>query len=155
VLFSSHFGLLGGFISSLCLAVSMTMALGAYLPEPSQAPLGRVYLAIGTITGALLGHLGSGRRQILRAAPASRSYAIRLCLLRRRFPAVLSATTSRSFRGQLFVQKLRTKETPKSSKNKNVKSATPAASSLCGNDEVHAKIALLVTNPTNDTKLPG
>jgi hypothetical protein len=49
VLFSSHFGLLGGFISSLCLAVSMTMALGAYLPEPSQAPLGRVYLAIGTI----------------------------------------------------------------------------------------------------------
>jgi MFS transporter, DHA1 family, multidrug resistance protein len=54
--FSRNLGLLGGFISSLCyLAVSMTMALAAYLPETSQAPLGWVYLAIGTIAALLLG----------------------------------------------------------------------------------------------------
>ena len=54
-LFSSNLGLLGGFISSLCyLAVSVTMALAAYLPETSQAPLGWVYLAIGTIAAVLL-----------------------------------------------------------------------------------------------------
>jgi hypothetical protein len=33
----------------------MTMALAAYLPETSQAPLGWVYLAIGTIAALLLG----------------------------------------------------------------------------------------------------
>jgi MFS transporter, DHA1 family, multidrug resistance protein len=55
-LFSRNLGLLGGFISSLCyLAVSVTMALAAYLPETSQAPLGWVYLAIGTIAALLLG----------------------------------------------------------------------------------------------------
>jgi hypothetical protein len=109
VLFSS-LGLLGGFISSLChLAVSISMALAAYLPEPSHAPLGRVYLAIGTISAALLGYFGSGRRQILRSAPVSRIYAIRPGLLRRRFPAVLSAAKHPSFREQLFVRKLRTK----------------------------------------------
>jgi MFS transporter, DHA1 family, multidrug resistance protein len=55
-LFSRNLGLLGGFISSLCyLAVSVTMALAAYLPETSQAPLGWVYLAIGTIAAILLG----------------------------------------------------------------------------------------------------
>jgi DHA1 family bicyclomycin/chloramphenicol resistance-like MFS transporter len=54
-LFSSNLGLLGGFISSLCcLAVSVTMALAAYLPETSQAPLGWVYLAISTIAAVLL-----------------------------------------------------------------------------------------------------
>ena len=41
--------------SFLCyLAVSVTMALAAYLPETSQAPLGWVYLAIGTIAAVLL-----------------------------------------------------------------------------------------------------
>jgi MFS transporter, DHA1 family, multidrug resistance protein len=55
-LFSSNLGLLGGFISSLCyLAVSVTIALAAYLPESSEAPLGWVYLAIGTIAALLLG----------------------------------------------------------------------------------------------------
>jgi MFS transporter, DHA1 family, multidrug resistance protein len=55
-LFSSKLGLLGGFISSLCyLAVSVTTALAAYLPETSQAPLGWVYLGIGTIAAVLLG----------------------------------------------------------------------------------------------------
>jgi len=56
LLFSRNLGLLGGFIGSLCyLAVSVTMALAAYLPETSQAPLGWVYLAIGTIAALLLG----------------------------------------------------------------------------------------------------
>jgi MFS transporter, DHA1 family, multidrug resistance protein len=55
-LFSSNLGLLGGFISSLCyLAVSVTTALAAYLPATSQAPLGWVYLGIGTIAAVLLG----------------------------------------------------------------------------------------------------
>ena len=55
-LFSNNLGLLGGFISSLCyLAVSVTMALAAYLPETSQAPLGWVYVAIGAMAAVLLG----------------------------------------------------------------------------------------------------
>lgn len=55
-LFANSLGLLGGFISSLCyLAVSVTMALAAYLPESSQAPLGWLYLAIGTATAFVLG----------------------------------------------------------------------------------------------------
>jgi MFS transporter, DHA1 family, multidrug resistance protein len=54
-LFSRNLGLIGGFISSLCyLAVSVTMALAAYLPETSQAPLGWVYVAIGVIAATLL-----------------------------------------------------------------------------------------------------
>jgi MFS transporter, DHA1 family, multidrug resistance protein len=54
-LFSSNLGLLGGFISSLCyLAVSVTMALAAYLPETTPAPLGWVYAAIGTVSIWLL-----------------------------------------------------------------------------------------------------
>lgn len=54
-LFSNNLGLIGGFISSLCfLAVSVTMALAAYLPETSQAPLGWVYVAIGAIAAGLL-----------------------------------------------------------------------------------------------------
>jgi MFS transporter, DHA1 family, multidrug resistance protein len=55
-LFAKNLGLLGGFISSLCyLAVSVTMAVAAYLPETSQAPVGWVYVAIGTIVALLLG----------------------------------------------------------------------------------------------------
>lgn len=55
-LFANNLGLLGGFISSLCyLAVSIMMALAAYLPETSQAPMGWLYLAIGTVTALLLG----------------------------------------------------------------------------------------------------
>jgi DHA1 family bicyclomycin/chloramphenicol resistance-like MFS transporter len=54
-LFSNNLGLIGGFISSLCfLAVSVTMALAAYLPETSQAPLGWIYVAIGAIAAGLL-----------------------------------------------------------------------------------------------------
>jgi MFS transporter, DHA1 family, multidrug resistance protein len=54
-LFSRNLVLIGGFISSLCyLAVSVTMALAAYLPETSQAPLGWVYVAIGMIAASLL-----------------------------------------------------------------------------------------------------
>jgi hypothetical protein len=114
VLFSSHFGLLGGFISSLChLAVSMTMALAAYLPEPSHAPLGRVYLAIGTITGALLGYLGSGRRQVCAPHPLVEAMPSDSACFGDAFrPYCLQRRPDRFW------------------------------------DEVHAKIALLVTNPT-------
>jgi MFS transporter, DHA1 family, multidrug resistance protein len=46
----------GDCISSLCyLAVSITMTVAAYLPETSQAPIGWVYVAIGTIVAVLLG----------------------------------------------------------------------------------------------------
>lgn len=54
-LFSNNLGLIGGFISSLCyLAISMTMALAAYLPETSQAPLGWLYAGLGFLAALLL-----------------------------------------------------------------------------------------------------
>jgi DHA1 family bicyclomycin/chloramphenicol resistance-like MFS transporter len=53
-LFSKNLGLLGGVITSICyLAVTITMALAAYLPETSQAPLGWMYVALAAI-GLLL-----------------------------------------------------------------------------------------------------
>jgi DHA1 family bicyclomycin/chloramphenicol resistance-like MFS transporter len=53
-LFSKILGLLGGVITSICYrAVTITMALAAYLPETSQAPLGWMYVALAAI-GLLL-----------------------------------------------------------------------------------------------------
>lgn len=53
--FSQNAGLLGGLITSVCyLAISLTMALAALLPETSQGPLGWTYVVIGLVAGALL-----------------------------------------------------------------------------------------------------
>lgn len=49
-LFSKNLGLLGGFTSAVCcFAVSGTMAVAAYLPESSQAPMGWVFVVLGAL----------------------------------------------------------------------------------------------------------
>lgn len=54
-LFSKNLGLLGGLVSSLCyLTVSAAMALAAYLPETSQAPLGWMYVGLGLVAALVL-----------------------------------------------------------------------------------------------------
>jgi DHA1 family bicyclomycin/chloramphenicol resistance-like MFS transporter len=65
-LFSRNLGLVGGIVSAGCyLIVSVSMAVVGVLPERSQAPRGRMYIACGTgafglVVWALAG-AGSGR----------------------------------------------------------------------------------------------
>ena len=49
------------------------MALAAYLPETSQAPLGWVYLAIGTVVALLLGISLPGTKDMCRILEVSES----------------------------------------------------------------------------------
>lgn len=53
--FTRNIGLVGGLVNTCCyLVVSLAMALLAYLPENSQAPLGWLYVAVGVLFAALL-----------------------------------------------------------------------------------------------------
>ncbi len=53
--FTRNIGLIAGLVNTCCyLVVSMAMALMAYLPEESQAPLGWLYVAVGVGFVALL-----------------------------------------------------------------------------------------------------
>jgi DHA1 family bicyclomycin/chloramphenicol resistance-like MFS transporter len=53
--FSRNIGLVGGLINTCCyLIVSLAMALMAYLPENSQAPLGWLYVGVGVVFAGLL-----------------------------------------------------------------------------------------------------
>ena len=53
--FSRNIGLVGGLVNTCCyLIVSMAMALMAYLPEESQAPLGSLYVGVGVVFAVLL-----------------------------------------------------------------------------------------------------
>ncbi len=53
--FSRNIGLIGGLVNTCCyLIVSGAMALMAYLPENSQAPLGWLYVGIGVLFAGLL-----------------------------------------------------------------------------------------------------
>ncbi|RDH74083.1 MFS transporter [Mycolicibacterium moriokaense] len=53
--FSRNIGLVGGLVNTCCyLIVSAAMALMAYLPEESQAPLGWLYVGVGVVFAALL-----------------------------------------------------------------------------------------------------
>jgi DHA1 family bicyclomycin/chloramphenicol resistance-like MFS transporter len=53
--FSRNIGLVGGLVNTCCyLIVSAAMALMAYLPENSQAPLGWLYVGVGVVFAGLL-----------------------------------------------------------------------------------------------------
>lgn len=53
--FSRNIGLVGGLVNTCCyLVVSAAMALMAYLPENSQAPLGWLYVGVGVAFAALI-----------------------------------------------------------------------------------------------------
>lgn len=53
--FSRNIGLIAGFVSTCCyLSMTVAMALMAYLPERSQAPLGWFYLIAGALFAAIL-----------------------------------------------------------------------------------------------------
>lgn len=53
--FSRNIGLVGGLVNTCCyLIVSLAMALMAYLPEESQAPLGWLYVGVGVVFAGLL-----------------------------------------------------------------------------------------------------
>ncbi|MFY9920905.1 MAG: Bcr/CflA family efflux MFS transporter [Mycobacterium sp.] len=53
--FSRNIGLVGGLVNTCCyLIVSLAMALMAYLPENSQAPLGWLYVGVGVVFAGLL-----------------------------------------------------------------------------------------------------
>jgi DHA1 family bicyclomycin/chloramphenicol resistance-like MFS transporter len=53
--FSRNIGLVGGLVNTCCyLIVSAAMALMAYLPENSQAPLGWLYVGVGVAFAALI-----------------------------------------------------------------------------------------------------
>ena len=54
-LFSRNLGLVGGIVSAGCyLIVSVAMAVVGVLPRHSQAPLGWMYIACGTVAFAVL-----------------------------------------------------------------------------------------------------
>jgi len=54
-IFSHNLGLISGFISAICcLGVSITMAVAAYMPETSQAPLAWLYVALAVVSFVLL-----------------------------------------------------------------------------------------------------
>ena len=61
--FTRNIGLIAGLVNTCCyLIVSAAMALMAYLPEESQAPLGWLYVAVGLVfLGLLLATLRSAR----------------------------------------------------------------------------------------------
>jgi MFS transporter, DHA1 family, multidrug resistance protein len=53
--FSRNIGLIAGLVNTCCyLIVSAAMALMAYVPEESQAPLGWLYVAVGVMFAAIL-----------------------------------------------------------------------------------------------------
>jgi MFS transporter, DHA1 family, multidrug resistance protein len=53
--FSKNIGLIAGLVNTCCyLIVSAAMALMAYVPEESQAPLGWLYVAVGVMFAAIL-----------------------------------------------------------------------------------------------------
>lgn len=53
--FARNIGLIGGLVNTCCyLIVSVAMALIAYSPEESQAPLGWLYVALGVMFAVLL-----------------------------------------------------------------------------------------------------
>ena len=53
--FDRNIGLVGGLVNTCCyLIVSLAMALMAYLPENSQAPLGWLYVGVGVVFAGLL-----------------------------------------------------------------------------------------------------
>lgn len=61
--FTRNIGLIAGLVNTCCyLIVSMAMALMAYLPEESQAPLGWLYVGVGVVfVGVLLATMPSAR----------------------------------------------------------------------------------------------
>jgi len=62
--FNRNIGLIAGLVNTCCyLIVSVAMALMAYLPEESQAPLGWLYVAVGVAFVVLLLTTVSARRQ--------------------------------------------------------------------------------------------
>jgi DHA1 family bicyclomycin/chloramphenicol resistance-like MFS transporter len=68
--FDRNIGLIGGLVNTCCyLIVSAAMALMAYLPESSQAPLGWFYLASGVAFVVIL--LVTVRREATPAASCS------------------------------------------------------------------------------------
>ena len=72
-LFSSNLGLFGGVISSLCyLAVSVTVALAAYLPETTQGAA-RLGLSGAWHDGGYPARHFAFGGQVLRSAPVSPS----------------------------------------------------------------------------------
>lgn len=53
--FSRNIGLIAGLVNTCCyLIVSVAMAVMAYVPEESQAPLGWLYIAVGVVFVAIL-----------------------------------------------------------------------------------------------------
>jgi MFS transporter, DHA1 family, multidrug resistance protein len=61
--FSRNVGLIAGLVNTCCyLTVSVAMALMAYLPEQSQAPLGWLYVGFGAALAVLL--FGTVRRGV-------------------------------------------------------------------------------------------
>lgn len=76
--FTRNIGLIAGLVNTCCyLVVSAAMALMAYLPEESQAPLGWLYIVVGLLFAALLfSTMPSGRP----AATNCRRYLARVGL---------------------------------------------------------------------------
>ncbi|WP_101952373.1 MFS transporter [Mycobacterium sp. 3519A] len=66
--FSRNVGLIAGLVNTCCyLIVSAAMALMAYLPEESQAPLGWLYIGVGAVLVVLL--FSTVRRGIIAESP--------------------------------------------------------------------------------------
>lgn len=69
--FSRNIGLIGGLVNTCCyLIVSAAMALMAYLPENSQAPLGWLYVGVGVAFVALISASMSLQRRTFATASA-------------------------------------------------------------------------------------
>jgi DHA1 family bicyclomycin/chloramphenicol resistance-like MFS transporter len=64
--FNRNIGLIAGLVNTCCyLIVSIAMALMAYLPEESQAPLGWLYLGVGALFAAVLFKTVAAQRDAL------------------------------------------------------------------------------------------
>jgi DHA1 family bicyclomycin/chloramphenicol resistance-like MFS transporter len=75
--FSRNVGLISGLVNTCCyLIVSMAMALTAYLPEESQAPLGWFYVGVGVLFAALLMATVSKRRPARPTCPRARACSV-------------------------------------------------------------------------------
>lgn len=62
-MFTRNIGLIAGLVNTCCYpVVSVAMAVMAYLPENSQAPLGWLWVAIGAVFAAVLITTVSPRR---------------------------------------------------------------------------------------------
>lgn len=69
--FSRNIGLVGGLVNTCCyLIVSAAMALMAYLPENSQAPLGWLYVGVGVAIAMLIVSSMALRRSAAKDDPA-------------------------------------------------------------------------------------